>query len=317
VSQAEFQIAYDGDAVRNGSMDVADLAPALLALGELIAAANKALNEDQASVSVRVESDFKTGSFEIALLLDQGLIEHAKSILHGVGIVDAAGLVKAIFGATSAVGVATGVVGLYKKLKGEKVSPIMIIDNSTHTTIKEVTIKTISGRTEKTDVRTAELYQNQSVRSALERIVRPLRRDGIDRLDIKRRKKVVESVNKDEAVLFSDSPVETIQAVEPIDEETVRRTLEIVRIGFRKGIKSRFSDGAVEFEADVKDANFVRDIEKGEPFACGDSLQVFLYRKTWRNSAGRLETEYAIAEVVKHIRRSEQQSLLPLKKIGD
>jgi hypothetical protein len=35
VSEAVFKLTYDGEALRDGEMDVADLAPALLGIGEL------------------------------------------------------------------------------------------------------------------------------------------------------------------------------------------------------------------------------------------------------------------------------------------
>ena len=80
MSDATIQLAYDGDALRNGSMDVRDLAPALLAAGELCEKANDVLNDGRAKVSVRVRSDFKTGSFELSLDVVQTLIEATKTI---------------------------------------------------------------------------------------------------------------------------------------------------------------------------------------------------------------------------------------------
>ena len=68
--QAEFSIAYDGEALRTGSMNVRDLAPALLAVGQLFGTANNTLNEDRASIKVNVVATGH-GSFEVFLELEQ------------------------------------------------------------------------------------------------------------------------------------------------------------------------------------------------------------------------------------------------------
>ena len=56
MSQTSFSIAYDGPAVESGSMDVRDLAPALLALGQLFDAANSVLNDERTTISVNVQA---------------------------------------------------------------------------------------------------------------------------------------------------------------------------------------------------------------------------------------------------------------------
>jgi hypothetical protein len=304
MSEATFQLAYDGEAVRNGSMDVTDLAPALLAVGDLVQNANRILNEDRASVSVRVESDFKRSSFDISLIIDQGLIDHARAFLTGYGITDAEALVKVLFGGTSAVAVIGGLVKLYRLLKGEKPKEMTVVNN--HTTI----IQTGSGQIlNNVDSASAELYNNEGVRDAIERVVRPLRRPGIDRLDIRHGKEIIEQVSKEESEYFSSGPSEPKEEDKLVDDLNLR-VLEIVRLAFREGIKSRFSDGTVEFEANVTDSVFIRNIEKGEAFAKGDSLRVYLRHRTWRDKAGTLRSEYEVTEVVEHIRRPQQ---LPLQ----
>ena len=98
MSQDTFQLAYDGSALADG-MDVYELAPALLSLGDLIRDVNRFLNQDRTSVAVEVQSDFRRGSFEISILLDQSIVEGAKQVLFGANLIDAKGLVELLFGA--------------------------------------------------------------------------------------------------------------------------------------------------------------------------------------------------------------------------
>lgn len=137
MSQDQFQLVYDGEDVREGGMDVYDLAPALLSVGDLIRESNRFLNEDHTRVAVQVRSDFRHGSFEVSLLVDQGIIEQAKQALFGGTLVDAKGLVDFIFGHPLTVSTATGgligLIKLYRLLKGEKPkeSTVIFEDNST------------------------------------------------------------------------------------------------------------------------------------------------------------------------------------------
>ena len=80
MSTAQIEIAYVGDAVEAGIMEIGDLAPALLSFEALFKEANFILNADRAYVTVIVRSDFKKGSFGIYLELVQHVVGQILSV---------------------------------------------------------------------------------------------------------------------------------------------------------------------------------------------------------------------------------------------
>lgn len=86
MSYAKFQIIYDGPALTDSLMDVRDLAPALLALGDAIEEANFALNRKKSSISLKVNASFQSGCFGIEFDVIQGTLDQALSLFTDNGI---------------------------------------------------------------------------------------------------------------------------------------------------------------------------------------------------------------------------------------
>ena len=81
MSQSKFSVAYDGESLKNGAMDVRDLAPALLAVGELFNEANSILNGKSAEVKVNVTAT-GLGSFEVFLEVDLSYISQLLTLMN-------------------------------------------------------------------------------------------------------------------------------------------------------------------------------------------------------------------------------------------
>jgi hypothetical protein len=199
MSRASFTIAYDGPALRDGAMDVRDLAPALLAVGQLFDAANTVLNRDQATVKISVTASGQ-GSFEISFDVLQSIASQITSFFAGEHITGAVNLKEIVFGGGA------GLIWLIAKLRGRKPERIERLSDS-HVRI------TIG--TESFDVPLAlvRLYQDLAVRSAAQKVVAdPLRREGIDSFQVRENKRPLLTVQKDEADYFEkpEIPPETL-----------------------------------------------------------------------------------------------------------
>jgi len=306
MSEESFQIAYDGKGVVNGTMDVYVLAPALLALGELVNASNEILNGSSATASLRVESDFKTGSFEVSLVVGQTLLEATKNLLlqHHVSAAD---LVKAIFGGVPVISGATvGILKVYKALKGEKPNSI-IIDNSTNTTIYNLG----NGSSLAVDNDTSKLYQSDKVIQSVDKILKPISEENFKYLEVRKDKIVIDHLEEEDLPgRLSPSPSLAQEDPEPIKMDSTREVLlKISKVNFDSG-RWTFSDGQTKFGAEIEDSVFNDKIRRREEgFFEGDTLHAVIRTSQKQSRDGKLESTYTIEKVISHTHAPAEQYL--------
>jgi hypothetical protein len=91
-NKAEFKIAYDGDALKSHTMDVRELAPALLAFGKLFDETNRVVNDNQTTARLKVKAT-SPASFDIFFQLDQTYASQVTNLLTGDGVTSAVNLI--------------------------------------------------------------------------------------------------------------------------------------------------------------------------------------------------------------------------------
>ena len=77
-----FSLKYDGAAFAEHTIDINDLAPALLALSDVIQEANSIANKDNSTVAIKVKAT-DAGSFEIVIHTVQEVSTNAVGMLAG------------------------------------------------------------------------------------------------------------------------------------------------------------------------------------------------------------------------------------------
>jgi hypothetical protein len=301
VSSAELSITYDGDLVRTGLMDVQELAPALLASGTLVQKANRLLNGESTSISLKVKSDFQRGSFLVHFVVDQSLLEQAKNflLLHP-NLKDAKEILETIFFyAGIPVSATASLFKLIKFLRNKKPDSVTLEEKT-----KTVTL-VLGNQNITVNQNIYELYQDPEARRAASILVEPLSREGIDKLEI-RHAEEIETVTKEESEAFFFSSVEGEKLLENVAESW----LSIIALSFNPDHKWRFSTGGSTLTASIVDQEFWGRIHKHqEKFEEGDQLLVALRTSTFRDPLGRLQTRYTVERVIQHRHMPKQARL--------
>ncbi len=191
-----FTASYCGRALVEGLMDVRELAPALLALGDLFSEVNRVLNNDRVKVTTKVSANFQPGSFGIEVVIDQSLVEQAMDFFRRRELIDFNTLYGILFGTGSTYGVTR----LIRKLRGRSL-PKLEGEVEERTTSGTVAVGLGDSRIN-VDQRVYHIYSNQQCRTHLGRVVAPLKQEGIERVAFERGEQT-EIITKGRASLSS------------------------------------------------------------------------------------------------------------------
>lgn len=296
MSKAAFTLAYDGPALREGAMDVRDLAPALLAVGQLFDAANSVLNDESAELKVNVTAT-GVGSFEISFEILQNLQARLTAIFTSGEVTAALNLKELVVGGASIIG---GVIWLIRKLRGHEPERVERLSDS------EVRI-TFDGETFDVPMKLLRLYQDLAVRTAAQKVVyEPLMREGIDTFEVREDRRPIITINESEASFF----MKPVLPEEVLVETTRRAAFSIISLAFKEDNKWRLHDGNTQISALIEDNDFQQRVDTNQiAFSKGDIL-ICDVRITQRQTQAGLTTEYVVERVVDHRPALRQLPLL-------
>lgn len=139
----------------------------------------------------------------------------------------------------------------------------------------------------------------------------PLRRDGVEAIELERRRGAREAIT----VIRQD--LGAFNVTEPDDDlisDNVRIVaVRLMNLAFKKGNKWRVSDGTSTFWASLHDLDFLQRVTSNEEvFARDDVLRVRLRDQQFRSSVGAFRMEHHIEKVLEH-RRGTPPVTLPLE----
>lgn len=312
MAETTFGVKYEGPVLADGRMAVRDLAPALLALGELFTEASNTLHPDRPPVTLDIHATHE-GSFDIDLILHavDGAWETTEQLFGSDGVSALVNLRDLILGGTG--GGTIGLIEFIKWLRGRGVETAEPVDESSPQVAtadpQAMKVTPVGGDGQALEIpyEVFRLHESVTIRTKAREIVKPVQRDGVDSFTAQRDEEVTVSVGKNDLPAFD--------AIEPVEDEEELPDTEraaIVQIsGINWGGKWRFTEGAEEsgFFATIGDTGFLENIQKGvEAFREGDVLECIVRTKQ-RKVGTQLRAEHEIVQVTKHIAATEQLNI--------
>jgi len=295
-----FQIVYDGPSLENNEMDVRDLAPALIAISDLLEETNTIVYGSSTQIQVNGKGSFKTGSFKIDFSLVQDVANQLVNLFNTKECV-AVGLLLGLLGINCKDGI-KGLIHVLKWIRNRKIKKITKTGNG------KATIE-VDEESFETEEKVIDLLANIKIRQSLEVIInKPLSREGVNSFSTKYGDNIV-SVDENEKEYFRAPETSD----ELLEDKVSEKNLQAISVSFVEGNKWKFTDGNVSFFANVKDHDFIQRVQENkESFAKDDILKVLIREKQWVSEVG-IKTDYEIEKIISH-RPSAKQIKLPFER---
>ncbi len=295
MSEAVLRLVYTGPELEAGEMDVRALAPTLQAVGDICERTNLLINGRETAATVRMRADVRARSFDISLVLDiAGIVNtlmgsDANQLLTTLGFIKKSG------------SVASGLLSLVKTVGKAEQMQYVEIDEEIEATAPD-------GRTLRLHRNVRNLYNDTTTVTALDEVLKPLARQGVELFQAMEGSEVVESLDAADYARITEGGPRQIAAAQEAAYEVVQ-VLEILQPDISgRGYQWRVSDGANVFLVKMEDPGFVTQVTKREPFRSGDQLRVRMSVEQSVDGEGKLHLSRTVTEVIEH--RMPRQSEL-------
>ncbi|EIG26723.1 hypothetical protein [Haemophilus paraphrohaemolyticus] len=271
-----FELVYDGGKTEDHVIDADVLGRSLMAFSAMVKEANELLNGPNSEISIEVKA-YKEGSFETWFAIAQmgGQLNVAE-----------------VLGLATGGAVTGGLIAVVNKLKGRKVTDV-IIDERTQS------LK-IDGETIESTKEINTLLQSNPIRKDLSKIFhQPISRDVKAKLYTGNKQQELLEVGFEQVNYFRDQQVtKTITTIEP-DKQYIR----IATINFassQSGWKVILPNEETPVAVKINDEKFWKQVKENTArFSSDDLFYVELEIKTVDNGIEQKKT-YAIKQVIEH-----------------
>ena len=276
-------ISFTGPALREGSMDIRDFAPAMLAFSDLCQETHTILTGRREGLEIRISPDFTKGSFETVIDLLQIYDSLAGIVGIGRGI-EIEELLDLILGSY-------GIFDFIKKTKGKPIT------NHSQIGKDRISTETIDKKFE-ISFPLFKMASSMKIRRACYEVAKPLENKGYEGISIDDigKEKNSYQINKSEKEFFG---------VPKNLDNVLRRTetlwVYVVTAQLEGKSDWRFrADDDKEFTAVMEDQDFIQKIVNRKiRFGTGDTLQV--KRETKESMGiGKTVLKHSIKKVLEH-----------------
>jgi hypothetical protein len=146
----------------------------------------------------------------------------------------------------------------------------------------------------------AESCQDVKIQHDVRQLLRPLERDGIDSLTIRQEGTVIVSVDRSDV---GDYGIQGDGSTLPLTVNEREQLLAIRTILFSSDTW-QFSDGGSVFNAKLQDADFIAQVNRGEPFSKLDLLRCLIREVQTVDEKG-LHSSIEVLRVIEHLPRAQ------------
>jgi len=298
VAETAFRIVYKGRALEDGRMPVSDLAPALIALGEIFAEASQIVYPNAQPVALSVKATEK-GSFDVHLIVEaHGIWNQLVHLLSGENITALVNLKTLLIGGPLSLFGAIGLIGRRKITKEEPVESGNIKITLDDESSVELPLEVLT------------MYKRFRIRKRAREVVAPLEKEGVDQiLFTEPRRDASPALTIAKAQLPAYEPIAEEEEGVELGDDLRTTVVQVASVSF-EGHKWRLSEGEQTFHASIEDEDFLRRVDAArERFGAGDLLRVQIRVVQTLRPNKKLNTDYHVVRVIEHIPSPTQLTL--------